>query len=305
MSLKEKVKAKRNAMIAQNELAEKKKYRALAMFADGLPWDKDRYIRKTQEALETHFQSGIEAGKRLIVLKEMLPHGAYVQALEHIGIKRTSAWNYMKVAERFCGFDSDIAAELGVTKLYALLKAPEEELQKIEENGSFLDIDKETLVAISTRELERRIKEATGKLKEDREQLDARVTVLTNASHEKDREIERLKKEAIAAYTGKKAEKPLPEWWNEFTGFLNACTAFQAAIQQSPPDLQDKETLKSSDFVLKRIEHEVMRVTKYLRRFDDADWDPVAFREATEEKLASLPINDNGEIDVTKLGRAD
>lgn len=71
----------------------------------------------------------IEVGKRLILAKEMLPHGEWLNWLkDNFGLTRMSANNFMNVAERFSNVKSIL--HFKPTQLIALLALPEGDEEK-------------------------------------------------------------------------------------------------------------------------------------------------------------------------------
>ena len=103
-------------------------------------------------------QNIIEIGKRLIKVKDNLPHGEYLNWLENkVDFSDRTARNFMKVATTFENWQP--VANLGTRKLLALAGLDEEERQEIMQNNNVEDM--------TTRELERVIKEK----KEIKEQL--------------------------------------------------------------------------------------------------------------------------------------
>lgn len=71
----------------------------------------------------------IEVGKRLILAKEMLPHGEWLNWLkDNFGLTRMSANNFMNVAERFSNVKSIL--HFKPTQLIALLVLPEGDEEK-------------------------------------------------------------------------------------------------------------------------------------------------------------------------------
>lgn len=272
------------------------RYKALAIFTDGLPWNPERYIRETRKSLEAHFFSAIDAGKRLIVLHEMMKdqQGAFVSALSQIGIEKRTAYRFMAIAERFAGFDGELSKQLGITKLYSLLKAPDEEIQRLETEGKFLDMDKEQLIAISTRELERQIKDVTDKLREDVKEKDARLEVLHNEIKNQKRELDKLTKQLAAKERG---EEGLPSWWPQYAAAIIAMETLVEALKKDPPDVQDKKIAKSFEIPLLRIERAVAGIIGKLRWFPH---DEEARVIETQKKLAEI-TTDDGEFDMDRI----
>jgi hypothetical protein len=103
-------------------------------------------------------QNIIEIGKRLVEVKESLPHGEFGSYLkEKVAFSERTAQNFMKVAREFS--NTQALADLEPTKVYALLDLPIEERENFvslphEVNGEIKTVDEMT-----TRELQKVIKE--------------------------------------------------------------------------------------------------------------------------------------------------
>ena len=103
-------------------------------------------------------QNIIEIGKRLVSVKESLPHGEFGNYLkEKVVFSERTAQNFMKVAREFS--NTKALADLEPTKVYALLDLPSEEREDFvsashEVNGKVKTVDEMT-----TRELQKAIKE--------------------------------------------------------------------------------------------------------------------------------------------------
>ncbi|NIR47078.1 hypothetical protein GWO09_01235, partial [candidate division KSB1 bacterium] len=55
----------------------------------------------------------------------------YCAALKQIGISERTGNRYAAIALRFSGLDPEIIEQFGVTKMYMLLQAPDEEIEKL------------------------------------------------------------------------------------------------------------------------------------------------------------------------------
>ncbi|GCD13179.1 DUF3102 domain-containing protein [Clostridium tagluense] len=126
-------------------------------------------------------QNIIEIGKRLVAVKESLPHGQWGKWLaEKVDFSNVTASRFMRVANEF----SNISAlkDLGSSKIFALLDVPEEQREEFvsaphEVNGEIKTVDEMT-----TRELQKTIKErdefkkiANEKSEEARKAFDEKV----------------------------------------------------------------------------------------------------------------------------------
>lgn len=266
-------------------LSQNQKYEALAIYTDGLPWDKKRYIKGAKEALQNHVLSGIEAGKRLIILKEMLPHGEFLPALDEIGIGERSASNYMRVAFHFTGLDDETKGILGITKLYKMLSAPAEDIQRFQTDGEFLSLNKDELIQMSAKELGEHVKHALGKTKLDLDQERIKSDLLFKEKQELAKDKERLEKELLAVKTGKPPEMPLPAWWNEYETAVGAIMALSTKLAGSAPDLNKDDVRQRSEQCWQRFSAEANHVRKYLQQLPV---DPVASAAAVQQKVEAL-----------------
>ena len=130
-------------------------------------------------------QNIIEIGKRLIKVKNNLPHGEYLNWLENkVDFSDRTARNFMKVAMTFENWQP--VANLGTRKLLALAGLDEEERQEIMQENNVEDM--------TTRELEKIVKEK----KQIKEQLEAEQEYsneLQEAIKEKEEKIRTLQAE--------------------------------------------------------------------------------------------------------------
>ena len=274
----------------------REKYLKLSAFTDGMAWNKGRYIEYAKTKLQEHVVSGVAAGKALIVLKEMLPHGEFTESLQEIGIHDRTARNYMKVASVFAGMDPETVAQLGMTKLYAVIKAPAEEIEKLLNDGSMLGKEKDELVQMSAREIEQLVKDATEKIKLNLEETRIKTDQLSEELGQIKKEKRHLEKQLSDAKAGAPPEDKLPEYWNEYTAVLAALTAFSAKLAQCPNDFDDEKTAARCEVMRQRIEHEWAHCRKFIVNLPI---DPVEHLNATQENIHR--IKKSGKFDFSKL----
>lgn len=71
----------------------------MAQFGDGLPYDRIRVVNEARFYMAQSAEAMLEAGKRLIVLKEHEPHGEFEQLLrEQLGIPERTAQRMMQAS---------------------------------------------------------------------------------------------------------------------------------------------------------------------------------------------------------------
>ncbi|MHA4952222.1 DUF3102 domain-containing protein [Acinetobacter pittii] len=163
------------------------------------------YQRRTVEAC-------LELGKRLILLKEMTPHGEFKQRTEMLNINERAAQRFMSAAFKFTKSDnlSLLKAAGNQSKLLELLVLDDEEIKELNEGGSVNDITLDDIDRMTSSELRKKLREmkadneAKDQLLNKKDQklneLDAKVTKLQSPAEIKKRaesEEQALEKAAL------------------------------------------------------------------------------------------------------------
>lgn len=103
-------------------------------------------------------QSIIEIGKRLMLVKENLPHGEFGKYLkEKVDFTDRTAQNFIRVATEFS--NTKAIADLSITKVYALLDLPTEEREGFLSTSHEINGQTKTVDEMTTRQLQQAIKE--------------------------------------------------------------------------------------------------------------------------------------------------
>lgn len=114
-------------------------------------------------------QNIIEIGRRLIQAKEALPHGKWETWLEtSVDFKKTTASKFMRVANEFANVQT--YEHLTQSKIFALLDVPTEQREEFVSKPHEVDGQKKTVDEMTTRELQRAIKE---RKQEQKQRLEA------------------------------------------------------------------------------------------------------------------------------------
>lgn len=216
-------------------------------------------------------QNIIEIGKRLISVKESLPHGEWSKWLkEKVDFSERTAQNFIRVANE-CS-NTKALADLGITKVYALLSMPEEERKEF--------IKEHDVESMSTRELQKAIKEKQeleAKLKKSevennkiKEKLSSIEEKNKEALRNKEVEIENLK--ILMADINKKLSEA------QASGNSEEVEKFQEQLQQSENSLIDanikikelEEQLKDkpvdiTETIVEKVPEEIERELQELR----------------------------------------
>lgn len=97
-------------------------------------------------------------GQRLIEAKAMLPHGEWLPWLtERVEFSERQAQRFMKLAQEWS--NPTALSDLGATKALALLALPPEERQKFLSENHIVDGDEKSVIDMTSRELEKAVKE--------------------------------------------------------------------------------------------------------------------------------------------------
>lgn len=113
------------------------------------------YQRRTVEAC-------LELGKRLLLLKEMTPHGEFKQRTEMLNINERAARRFMSAALKFTKTDnlSVLKAAGNQSKLLELLVLDDEEIIELSNGGSVNDITLDDIDRMTASELRTKLREA-------------------------------------------------------------------------------------------------------------------------------------------------
>jgi hypothetical protein len=155
------------------------------------------YQRRTVEAV-------LELGKRLLVLKELTPHGNFKQRIELLDIEYTTATRFMNATIRFSKVGSNqlLKAAKTQTKLLELLVLDDGEIEELSSGQSVRGLKLDDIETMSSSELKKALRTA-------RETAAAKDKVISDKTAELNKKAEQL-----AVVEGKKrkevTEQPMP-----------------------------------------------------------------------------------------------
>ncbi|TVO70874.1 DUF3102 domain-containing protein [Sedimenticola selenatireducens] len=160
-----------------------------SQFGDGLPYDFGRLIHETQFYLQQSAEAMLEAGKRLIMLKEHEPQGEFQNALTLIGLAPRAAQKMMQAAVKYTGPKSKLAS-LGKTKLLELMVEDDEELEQLAEGGTLAGMTLDEIDRMTKAELREHLRKEKEKREQDNDvheklltQKDAKINELDKQLH--------------------------------------------------------------------------------------------------------------------------
>ena len=206
-----------------HELAvqEREQGKLLELYNGGLPYDRRLLISQVKVLTQSAFENIVEAGKRLILLKEFEGHGNFMNVCEEIGIERQMAQNFMNVAVKLGNYKA--LGNFGKSKLYLIANnLTDDEIAKADEAGTFDKYEK-----MSWRQLQEELRKRDADRK-DKKDAQGRLIDRLN------KEIEKLRKENETAKLGfpeaeEAQEKALMVEILKFDGILSMLSTIDIA----------------------------------------------------------------------------
>lgn len=159
-------------------------------YGDDLPYDRTRLENEARFYLQESAVSMLEAGKRLIVIKEHEEHGQFAEALQRIGIEQKTAQRMMKASLKFGGAKTTTLSFLGRSKMLELMVEDDDDLEALADGGTIAGLKLDDVEKMSVRELKAALRKEREKRKEE---ADAHETLL----EKKDQKINQLDREFL------------------------------------------------------------------------------------------------------------
>jgi hypothetical protein len=122
------------------------------------PYDRNRMIEEAKFFIKQAGDSALEAGKRLILLKEHEGHGNFLPALDAIGIGARTAQNLMLLALKFS--NTQALAHLGQAKLLELAVLDDSQIEALDKGGTVADLQLDEIDSMGYRELRTKLRDA-------------------------------------------------------------------------------------------------------------------------------------------------
>lgn len=193
----------------------------MAQFGEGLPYDRTRVVHEAKFYMTQSAEAMLEAGRRLIVLKEHEPHGEFVEIAEgQLGLNVKTAQRMMAASIKF--MNPKLAPKattlslLGKSKLYELMLEDDDELAALADGGTVAGLELDDVERMSVRELRAALREA-------KENYQAQAGVLSD----KNTKIDKLTTE-LRKVKRRSAEASIDEIYGELQ---EECTRFAFAAE--------------------------------------------------------------------------
>ncbi|MCY3189726.1 DUF3102 domain-containing protein, partial [Acinetobacter baumannii] len=132
----------------------------------------------------------MELGKRLLILKEITPHGEFNKRVEMLNFTPRMAQKFMSAVLKFSKTNSSSLLQKAgnQTKLLELVTLDDDEIQVIEQGGSIGEVSLDSIETMSVREL----KDELRKIKADKEAGDLLLQKKDQKINELDAKLTKL-----------------------------------------------------------------------------------------------------------------
>lgn len=164
--------AKAAVMAGQlNQIAER--------FDQGLPYERSRVVSEARFFMAQSAEAMLEAGRRLIVIKENEPHGEFVDIVEQqLGLASRTAQVMMQASLKYLSPKLEAKAQtfalLGKAKLLDLMVEEDDDLTALAEGGTVAGMTLTDIDRMSCRELKAALRKAREKTEADERFIDAK-----------------------------------------------------------------------------------------------------------------------------------
>lgn len=188
----------------------------LQQFGDGLPFDLPRYEHVIRTHLSRSAEEMLAAGRALLVVREHVPHGEWLESLRRLGLDQSVAYRMSQAALKFSNHATShdlIAAAGNKSKLFELLVLDDEEVAELNHGGTVAGLTLDDVANMSVSDLRKALREARAEAK-------ANETLL----EEKGRQIDQLKKD-VRRIRAEDPDKQLKGLYGEVSGELTHATS--------------------------------------------------------------------------------
>lgn len=186
----------------------------MQQFGDGLPYERDRIVHEARFYMAQSAEAMLEAGKRLIILKENEPHGDFIDIVEsQLSLSKRTAQVMMQASLKYLSPKLEPKAQalalLGKTKLFELMTEDDEDLVELADGGTIAGMSLDDIDRMTSRELKAALREARETnaaqqrvLADKNEKIDSLSTRLEKKSRiqppKPDEEVKKLRAEVTA-----------------------------------------------------------------------------------------------------------
>lgn len=161
-------------------------------FGDGEAYERNRVVSEARFFMAQSAEAMLEAGKRLIQIKENEPHGEFIEIVEQrLGLGIRAAQSMMAAAVKYLSprlaANAQTFAHLGKSKLFELMTEADDDLVELASGGTLAGLQLDDIDVMSVRELK-------VALRDSKQQVEAKDKVLADRTAKVDALEEKLHK---------------------------------------------------------------------------------------------------------------
>lgn len=246
---------------------------------DGLPINVEQAKQDIRQCYGRMLGDILTIGKRLLLIKEQLPHGGFLQYLENeFPESERTAQKYMLLAQRFMEHKSEnvfgfaqVVAGKSREKAFLTLGISDEEIEAAQQSGEFLGRSLEEVGGMSYRQLKEEIRKRERDLERSRTQRDKAETKIAD--------LEEENRQLRDVYEGEEV-RPLTALEMEFGRTVTQLARLLGVAQATARDAEEEITRDGPAYIA-RLMQEFNLLTKTLQPWDPAD---IAAFQAREER---------------------
>ena len=219
------------------ELSVSEHAQKLGHLALSLGYDGSLTVGALEDEIRFYQQRTVEAcmelGKRLLIMKEMTPHGEFEKRIEILGFSPRMARKFMSAVLKFSNRNSNtvLTVTKSQTKLLELVVLDDDELDVIEQGGSIGDVSLDTIETMSVRELKKALRDAKA-------DIEAKEQVIKAKDQEKNKILEENTRLKSPAQIKERAESEQQQFEQAAIAKLNAAKdAFLPAFTKFTNDI--------------------------------------------------------------------
>jgi len=178
----------------QAEIAISEHAQKLGVLATQLGYQGSLTVGALEDEIRFYQQRTVEAcmelGKRLLILKEMTPHGEFEKRIDILGFSPRMARKFMSAVLKFSNRNSNsvLIASKTQTKLLELVVLDDDDLDVIEQGGSIGEVSLDTIETMSVRELKKALREAKAAVESKDQDIKAKDQII----QKKDQKVNEL-----------------------------------------------------------------------------------------------------------------
>ena len=199
-------------LMEQSEVTLSEHAQKLGVLATQLGYQGSLTVGAVEDEIRFYQQRSVEAvmelGKRLLILKEMTPHGEFSKRIEMLGISKRTAQRFMSVVLKFSKTTSMSLLEKSGngTKLLELMVLDDDDIEIIDAGGSIGDVSLDAIETMSVRELKKALREAKAAVESKDQDIKAKDLIIQKKDQKANELDEKLTKLNSPAEIKKRAE---------------------------------------------------------------------------------------------------